>query len=207
MDTIRAFPTDQPWKQKVYDFAQANLKHSAWGLAHSERDYLLAVDVADHAELNVDKDVLFAAAFLHDMGGFEPYSKPGVDHAARSAEVCDQVLTPAGFPQEKLESVRSAIRTHSYYSPDAPQTPEAVALHDADALDFLGAIGVARILSLTGHETPDLAGSVKLVDRLLHDAPPSLVTAYGQAMGAQRVEEMHGFLSALGSESYAREHL
>ncbi|MBN9416961.1 hypothetical protein ABS71_22735 [bacterium SCN 62-11] len=201
---------DQSWKEQVYDFTRDNLEHTAWGLQHSERDYLLSKDIARQSRLQVDQDVLFAAAFLHDMGGFPGFQKEGVDHAIRSAEVCDQILRPAGFPEEKIEDVRSAIRTHSYYSKEAPETPEGAALHDADCLDFLGAVGVARILSLTQREpfTPTLESAVKLAENLKSTAGKTLYSGdYARQLADSRIQEMDLFLTRLDAESFGRKHL
>ena len=201
---------DQPWKEQVYDFTRGNLEHTAWGLQHSERDYLLSKELARQSRLTVDQDVLFAAAFLHDMGGFPGFQKEGVDHAIRSAEVCDQVLRPAGFPEEKIDQVRSAIRTHSYYSKEVPETPEAAVLHDADSLDFLGAVGVARILSLTKREpfTPTLESAVKLAENLKSTAGKTLYSGdYARQLADSRIGEMDAFLTRLDAESYGRKHL
>lgn len=203
-------PLDEPWRRDVYDFTRDNLEHSAWGLAHAERDYLLAKELAAKSHLKVDDDVLFAAAFLHDMGGFPPFAKEGVDHADRSAELCHTVLLPAGFPLEKIEAVRDAIETHSYYSQDEPMTPEAKVLHDADTLDFLGAVGVARILSITGQEpfTPDLASSVALIENLAEAAPGSIKSGpYAEAMVERRLQEMQAFLEQLDQQTHDGTHL
>lgn len=195
---------DQPWKQYVYAFTRDHLHHSAWGLSHSERDYFMSKELAAREHLQVDDDVLFAAAFLHDMGGFAPYQKPGVDHAIRSAEIAgDVVLRPAGFPQEKITAVAQAIRTHSYYDPTPPQTVEATLLHDADTLDFLGSIAVARITSLTERDpvAQDLPTAVHTLETLMRDAPKSLYLTSSKAIGEVRVAEMRTEIDALKSET------
>ncbi|MGA1498640.1 MAG: HD domain-containing protein, partial [Steroidobacteraceae bacterium] len=146
--TPAGIPLDAPWKQAVYDFVSQNLQHTAWGLQHSERDYVLALSLARQEGLSVDLDVLFAAAFLHDMGAFTPYSDRGSDHSQVSAEAMAGILEPAGFPMEKLPLVQGAALAHMYYSP-VPDEPHAQVLHDADTLNFLGSVGIMRILSLT----------------------------------------------------------
>ena len=199
---------DTPWKEDVYEFTAEHLQHPAWGLAHAERDFLLATELAAKSNLKVDSDVLFAAAFLHDMGGFAPYAKPGVDHADRSAELCDTILRPAGFPEDKLEAVRRAIETHSYYTDKEPATNEALVLHDADTLDFMGAMGAARILAITGKDTPDLASSVGLLEKLAQAAPASIKSGpYAEQLASQRLAEMRAFLDQLHQESYQGQHL
>ena len=201
---------DKEWKKDVYTFTEQNLEHSAWGLAHAERDYLLAKDLAKHSDLKVDDDVLFAAAFLHDMGGFEPFKKDGVDHADRSAEVCSLILEPTDFPKEKIGAVKKAIETHSYYTSKEPMTDEAKVLHDADCLDFLGAIGVARILSITGQEpfTPNIAASLKLIESLAQSVPGAIKSGqYAEEMAAERLQETETFVAQLKNESFGGEHL
>src|SRR5262249_43883109 len=112
-------PLDTPWKKAVASFADAKLQHSAWGVAHGQRNYLLSLELAEEEGLTVDKDVLFAAAYLHDMGGLPAFEKAGVDHAVRSAELCEGVLAQAGFPMEKLAAVKGVILAHTYYNPVA----------------------------------------------------------------------------------------
>ena len=94
----------------------------------------------------LDDDVLFAAAYLHDLAAFPPWANDKLDHSDVGADGVDTVLKGTGFPMAKIEAVRGAIRAHMYYR-DA-SGPEALYLHDADALDWLGAIGAARILAL-----------------------------------------------------------
>lgn len=92
-----------------------------------------------------DWEIVRAATLLHDAarGGT-------ADHAQAGAELARQLL--AGHPPEKVEAVAHAIAAHRFRSGPAPQTPEAKVLHDADKLDAIGAIGVARAFACGGHE-------------------------------------------------------
>src|ERR1700676_1204897 len=126
--TATGIALDAPWKATLYAFAQAKFKHPAWGWQRSERDYRLAVEVASGDHLAVDTDVLFAAAFLHDMAAFAPYEKKGMEHGDRAAETSEAILRDAGFPMQKYPAVQAAERGHMYYS-SAGTVPEAIALH------------------------------------------------------------------------------
>src|SRR5687768_13359099 len=69
---------DAPWKRQIYAFARQELLHPAWGWGHSERDFLLAKDIATKEGLAIDTDVLFAASFTHDIGAIGEFQKDGV---------------------------------------------------------------------------------------------------------------------------------
>src|SRR5580700_9634832 len=79
----------QDWRTAVRQFAEMHLKHPAWGFSHSVRDYELARKLAAADRVVLDDDVLYAAAFLHDVGAFKPYEKADVDHADRGAQIVE----------------------------------------------------------------------------------------------------------------------
>jgi len=190
-------PADSPWRGVVLAHAMEHFQHPAWGWRHSERDYLLAMAVAEAEGLTVDADVMFAAAFLHDWGGIEPFARPGVDHAARSVELAEPFLREAGFPMDKFPAVRAAILGHMYDR--EPEGAEAIALHDADLLDFLGATGAARMLAATG-ERPDYDQALERIERFAADLPSQLKTAAARRMAEPRVAAMNAFLAELRRE-------
>ena len=196
--TPAGIPLDSPWRRAVYEQAHDHFRHPGWGWRHSERNYLLAMAVADAEGLTVDADVLFAAAFLHDWGGIEPFASPGVDHAVRSVQLAEPFLTGAGFPMEKFPAVRAAILGHMYDK--EPEGPEAFVLHDADALDFLGALGAARMLAATG-DAPDYDLALRRIERFAVDIPPRLKTAAAREMAGPRVAAMNSFLDGLAHET------
>ena len=115
--------------------------------------------------------------------------------------VVDTVLEGTGFPMAKIDAVRGAIRTHMYYRD--PVGPEALYLHDADALDWLGAIGVARIMALVdpnGGE-PDGPKAVKMLEGNLKDVPTRVLSPAGRARVAPLKAELEEFLKDLRRET------
>jgi hypothetical protein len=84
-----------------------------------------------------------------------------------------------------------------------PVGPEAVYLHDADALDWLGAIGVARIMALVDPNGGDPNGpkAVKMLEENLAKVPARVVSPAGRAMMPQRKAELEQFLKDLRRES------
>jgi uncharacterized protein len=201
-----ARPADAParadWREQLRAFAETHLQHTAWGPAHARRDYETTLALARAEGIEVDDDALYAAAYLHDMGGIPPYAKPGVDHGERSAQLADSVLRAVGFPMEKAEVAKEIMAHHQYYRP--PDTlAVAILFRDADILDFLGAIDIARIISLTTREriAPDLPHAIQVIRRQMLEMPERLQTNAAKREGAKRVREMQRFLDALSAET------
>lgn len=189
------------WKEKLLEITM-DLKHPAWGFSHFTRIYELSLELAKTQQIEVDKDALFAAAYLHDIGAFKPYSQKDKDHSDVAIENCDKILGSADFPLRKIPLVKEIIKSHMFYS-KAKENIESKIFHDADTLDFMGSIGIARILSIVGKEdwTPDLQSAIKLIERFSKELPQSLVTEIAKEMGKVRKKEMEDFLENLADET------
>jgi len=189
------------WHVTVRDLAVKHFKNPAWGYSHCMRDYALARELAAADHVTLDDDVMFAAAYLHDMAAFPPWEKEKLDHSDVAADIVDTVLKGTGFPMAKIDAVRGAIRAHMYYRD--PVGPEALYLHDADALDWLGAIGVARIMALVDPNggNPDGPKAVKMLADNLKNVPARVLSPAGRAMVPPRKNELEQFLKDLRRES------
>jgi HD superfamily phosphodiesterase len=195
-------PLVSDWHATVRHFAKKHFKNPAWGYSHSERDYALARSLAATDHVVIDDDVLFASAYLHDIAAFAPWGgDEPPDHSDVGADVVGGILKDTGFPMSKLDAVRDAIRTHMYYRDPVGQ--EAIYLHDADALDWLGAIGVERIIALADPKggDPDGPKVVKMLEDNLKNVPERVVSPAGRAMVAPRKAELREFLKELRRES------
>lgn len=109
---------------------------------HVLRVTVLAVKIAQ-AE-GADVEIVRAAALLHDIGLDNGRERHEVIAARRAYQIL------AGQPREKVEAVAQAIRSHRFRAGPPPQTLEAKCLFDADKLDAIGAIGVARAFAFGG---------------------------------------------------------
>ena len=205
---VSGVETNSAWRVAVYDFCRNRLQHSAWGLAHAERNFLMAQRLAREEGLTLDQDIIFAAAFLHDVAAFEEFGKVAVDHTEHGAEVAAKFLADTNFPKDKIPAVQEAIREHMFYS-KAGERAEAIALHDADTLDFLGAVGIARIISLTTRHrwASDLSAAIATIDKFSKELPPKLITKAGKKIAEERVGEMKAFLDALDGETHGGKSL
>jgi len=201
--TDAGIPLDKQWKVEIYTFAKDHLQHSAWGVPHYERDYLLAQNIAYTEKIALDDDVLFAAAFLHDIGVFEPYKKDGAEHSETAAENVADILQASRFPMSKLKDVQTTIRAHMYYA-EVPAYQTARVFHDADTLDFLGSIGIARILSITTRESwaATLSAALATIKKFNTDLPATLSFDSSKEIAAVRVKEVSAFIASINKESH-----
>jgi uncharacterized protein len=132
---------------------------------HAERVRDLAVRLADECERSVDRDVLSAAAWLHDVG--RPLERSGEidDHDEWAAEEAEDLLATEGVPADRVDAVTDCIRAHSIRSssPD-PETIEAELLFDADKLDAAGARGIVRMACIVGERSGRAGEKYAVID-------------------------------------------
>lgn len=99
-----------------------------------------------------DMEVLLAAVLLHDIVVYPKGSAKSSKSADDSADMAEKILKGYGVSKEKIDRISYCIRTHSYSRRLVPATLEGKILQDADRLDALGAIGIARTFSVGGSE-------------------------------------------------------
>ncbi|MGD8242449.1 MAG: HD domain-containing protein [Desulfobacterales bacterium] len=98
-----------------------------------------------------DPLVLRLAACLHDIGrGQQDQSRGAVCHAHQGARMAAAIMADHDVAPEIQTNVLHCIRTHRYRNDDPPETIEAKVLFDADKLDAIGAVGVARAYLFAG---------------------------------------------------------
>lgn len=117
-------------------------------LAHIHRVFRNALKI--QAGEGGDPQILAAAVLLHDCVAVEK-SSPLRSQASRlAAEKASGILAELGWPKERIEAVAHAILTHSFSANIKPETLEAKMLQDADRLDAIGMVGVARCFYIAG---------------------------------------------------------
>lgn len=103
-----------------------------------------------HAEEGGNLQVLLAAVLLHDCVAIEKNSSLRAQASRLAAEKASAVLATLGWPDEKISAVFHAIEAHSFSANITPLTLEAKVIQDADRLDSLGMLGVARTFYVAG---------------------------------------------------------
>ncbi len=215
--------------KKILEIMQKELSSSAHSMDHVMRVHDLCMLIAN-GEKNIDKDVLEAAVLLHDIARVKENGDTtgNTDHAVLGSIMAEQILKELNFPPEKIEKVRHSIICHRFRTGNEPKTIEAKILFDADKLDTLGAVGIARLFMVAGEhgektyvDTPpeiyakeNLVGgktSGRIKDPSKHSPnldfvtkviyiPDKLYTKKAKEIAKERLEYMHGFFGRLKSE-------
>lgn len=121
-------------------------------------DFQHIMRVYKNAELigrkeGADMEILLPAVLLHDLVIYPKGSAKTSKSADDSADLAEKWLRGYGYPQERIDRISYCIRTHSYSKRLVPLTLEGKILQDADRLDAMGAIGIARTFSVGGTES------------------------------------------------------
>jgi uncharacterized protein len=172
---------------------------------HQPRLYALAVLLGQGMEY--DDDILFAAAWMHDLGVFignrpdDPAQLARWDHVPYTIARTQDLLDGWGFPADKLEAVAEAIRTHQ--PQDEPVRIEAVLLRDADILEQLGAIGTLRAVVKVGRDTryATFSSVLPVLKNAVEHLPARLRTEKARSLAAPRVELLRSFIAAIEAEA------
>jgi len=99
----------------------------------------------------VDMDVLLAAAYLHDIGrSYQDESNGAVCHAEKGAQMAGPIVEKLALSEAQKNNILHCIRSHRFRGRHKPETSEAKVLFDADKLDAIGAVGVARAFLFAG---------------------------------------------------------
>jgi uncharacterized protein len=172
---------------------------------HQPRLYALACRIA--AGGGYDDDVLFASAWMHDLGVFlghrpsDPVALAAWDHVPYTIAKSTEMLRRWGFPEEKLAAVAEAIRTHQ--PKDEAVLPEAMVLRDADILEQLGAMGALRALVKVGRDTRygTYSDVIPVLERAVKVLPGQLRLEPARELARSRVELLEGLLAAIRKEA------
>ena len=121
---------------------------SAHDFEHIMRVYKNAQKICNHEKAN--KKLVLSAVLLHDIVSYPKSDKRSKNSAIESAKKAKSILKKFGYSEEEITIISDAIRQHSFSQNKTPTTIEGKVLQDADRLDALGAIGIARVFATGG---------------------------------------------------------
>lgn len=192
------------FRSRLVEYIRAEAR-PAEKFGHQPRLYRLACQAGEGSVY--DDDVVFAAAWLHDLGVFvghrpeEPEALARWDNVAYAMEKSPAVLRQAGFPAAKAPAVVEAIRTHQ--PSGDPQTVEGTILRDADILEQLGSIGILRVVAKVGRDTRyvTFTDAALTLRKNLTELPAKLRLERARSIARSRVALLEEFLRELDEEA------
>ncbi|MDH3617328.1 MAG: HD domain-containing protein [Nitrosopumilus sp.] len=123
---------------------------SAHDFNHVMRVYKNAQKLCKKEKAN--EKLVLSAALLHDIVSYPKSDKRSKSSSLKSADEAKKILKKLGFPNPEIQIISDAIRDHSFSRGKTPTTLEGKILQDADRLDAIGAIGIARVFAVGGSE-------------------------------------------------------
>ncbi len=160
-------------EKTLWGIVKASSEADQHSLSHVRRVHRLCMRLLA-AHPTADKEIVTAAVILHDIARIDEDNDPShiIDHALLGSEKAEEILLNLGWLPDRAKHVRDCIATHRFRnSGNAPQTIEAKLLFDADKLDSLGLIGVARVFMLSGQYGEELYVPLSPEQRKLEYAP------------------------------------
>ncbi|REL38947.1 HD domain-containing protein [Rhodohalobacter sp. SW132] len=187
---------------------------AAHDVAHIQRVVNNSKIILD--QTTADRQIVLAASWLHDCVAL-PKNHPDRKKSSQlAADKAGKFLKSISFPQDKIPAVCHAIESHSFSAGIKPRTPEAEIVQDADRIDALGAIGIARCFAVGGQLKTSLYNpddpfceqripddSKFTVDHFftkLFKLPETMNTEQGRALARDRAKYMEKYLSQLSAE-------
>lgn len=192
------------YRQRISEYIRANA-NPVDKFGHQPRLYRLACELAESHPF--DDDVVFAAAWMHDLGvfiGHRPEDLKALeawDMLAYAEKVVPGLLEQFGFPSAKIPAVMSTIRTHQATS--KPESFEAVLIHDADILEQLGAIGACRNIAKVGRDTRFrlFSDAINYLKKKVVELPGLLILDSAQRTAIARRIALEEFIQAFEAEA------
>jgi len=191
-------------REAIADYIRANANPPD-KFSHQARLYRLAARLGEGEVF--DDDVLYAAAWMHDLGVFVGHRPTEVaelatwDHIGYAVSKTPEVLRECGFPPEKIAAVIEAIRTHM--PSGEPVSFEGTLLRDADILEQIGAVGILRTVSKVGRDTRFtlFSEAIEVLAKNLAVLPHQLKLPVSRQEAAARVKALEGFLESAHEEA------
>ncbi|QTN36988.1 HD domain-containing protein [Cognatishimia activa] len=187
----------------------------AHDIAHLDRVWANAHRIAK-SEHGVNLRVLLGATYFHDLVNLPKDAHNRAEASRMSAEKAAPFLTDLGFTPDEIKAAQHAIAAHSYSAGIPPESFEAEILRDADRLDALGAVGIARTFMVAGtmgrpllDPNDPFAADRDLDDQLwsidhwhlkLLQLPHEMVTEKGRKIARKRARLMLAYLKQLAKE-------
>lgn len=200
-----------------FDVEQLIKNDTAHDFLHVMRVYKNATVLCKREKIR-SPELVLAAVLLHDLVSFKKTDPKNSGLAStKSAIKAKKILNKHGYNESEITLVCDAIRDHSFSKNVTPKTLEAQILQDADRLDAIGAVGIARVFAVSGYENrpfynasddpfckrrkpDDYMWTLDHFYKKLLKLEKMMNTKTGQELAVQRTRILHTFLKQFEKE-------
>lgn len=193
--------------------SKVEFKDASHGLSHFERVWKIAKNISTE---DADLLTVMAGCYFHDIVNYPKNHPDRSLSSTHAAEKTKEILNDLEFPQDKIENACHCVKAHSFSANIYPETIEAKIVQDADRMESLGAIGLARTFYVAGMlgsqlfcEDDPFAKNRELNDNLyavdhfkvkLLKLSESMQTEKGKKEAEKRTQVLLKFLDNLSNE-------
>ena len=148
---------------------------------------------------NADMRVLIPAVLFHDVA--RPIEdETGIPHQEEGARIAEKYLRQTGYDAERIPAIVHAIRSHRFSTGPEPETLEARILSDADKLDAMGAVGIARTFIRAGERGDGIEGAAGHIHTKLLKLQGLMYTDGARDIAERRHAFLQEFVDSLEDE-------
>lgn len=204
------------WEQRFITYLTSiEFQDASHDIHHFKRVWKTAQQLVQ-SEKDIDQLVILAACYFHDIVSFEKNDPRRSKSSFHAAIKTIEILKELEFPIDKLDAVYHAVEAHSFSADIETKTIEAKIVQDADRMEALGAIGIARCFYTAGRMNSDLFHPTDALgeDRKLNDKeyaldhfkikllklPATMKTEAGRKMAQKRADVLTQFMHTLKNE-------
>jgi len=201
--------------ERLREYVKKRLENdAAHDFEHVMRVFKNATMIASKEKADIG--VISAAVLLHDIVSYPKSGPRSKKSSLESAEESKKILKRYDFSKDEIKIIADAIRDHSFSRGVVPQTLEGKILQDADRLDALGSIGIARTFAVGGAENrpfynkddpfckkrspDDKSWTLDHFYKKLLVLEKTMNTKTGKKMARKRIKIMKRFLDQLKKE-------
>ncbi|TDR74771.1 HD domain-containing protein [Photobacterium lutimaris] len=202
-------------ENQFVEFIQAEMQQDlAHDMNHVFRVVKTAKTLCEREEASLE--IVLPAAYLHDCFSFPKNHPERAKSSQVAADKAVEFLASIGYPSQYFEAIHHAIVAHSFSANIKPETLEAQIVQDADRLDALGAIGIARCIQVssnlgvslydaqdpfsTGRELNDRKYTIDHFYTKLFKLKDTMNTVSAKVEAEKRTHYMEAYLEQLGTE-------
>lgn len=163
----------------------------------------IALETMEDQDIVIDLEILEIVSRLHDINESHEGKKKG--YSANGAKDIEIILKRVNYPETRIEKALRICSEHFWGDSKPPESIEAQILFEADNLDGLGPIGIARFFAFSGQQELTIDESVKAYEKKIKEIKPLIRTDAGKRLAAKELKYTIAFLEKIKKEKLALE--